>query len=445
MSLSVAPAGAINLAVGHPSASLLPASELASACRSLATKLDASHAGLNYGRCAGDAAYTQALAAWLTARGGEANPPTRADRLFSTNGVSHGLDMCVPHLLASLVLMLKLRRVCAALTTLGDVVVVARPTYFLAADVFRDAGLELVEIPSDEGGGLDVDALEKALTEGMRPRLLYVVPTHANPSGGTMGDAARQRLVSLAERFSFFILSDDVYQLLTWAPVTRRLRSFDLDGPGAGGDFDGDDKPLSVSTELPLPLSPIPGCLVVSVGSFSKIAAPGLRVGWVEAAPAVLERLCARAYVVSGGGVAQFSSMVVTEALTSGGVDSGLDAILTGLRSRCDAMAAAVASHADAAGWSFVPPLGGYFLWLRLPDGVEGKEVAPAARERGVIVLDGARCCATQAAAPRTGGPADAGAHVRLCFANQPVDAIQRGVALLAGVVAEARAKRAVL
>ena len=414
-SLANVSADVLNLAVGHPAACLLPHDLLSQACAAVTP----ARWVLNYGRIAGENSVREAVAAWLAssehsstvhfgADSRAARPPGRvnAAEVFITAGVSHGLDS-----------------VCAAIASKGDVAVVVRPTYFLAAGVLRDWGLELVEVDADEDSGLDVDKLEALLQQGLRPRIVYAVTTHANPTGRTLTPAARQRLVQLAQQYRFFIIADEVYQLLSWGqPVPPRMRAYVPPDAEDGG---------SAST-----LDVTPANCVVSIGSFTKILAPGLRVGWIEAAPSVLERLSTRGYLVSGGGVTPFASQAVREVLTSGGQDAHLASLRAELQRRCDAMCDALRHNAvRAGGWTFTQPQGGYFLWLRLPDGMSGAALAAAARTNGVAVLDGATCCANTDGIAST-GVANAGAHVRLCFAYLGTEQIVRGVEKLADAAA---------
>ena len=159
-----------------------------------------------------------------------------------TNGVSHGIDLA-----------------CAQLTKPGDIVVVELPTYFLAADVFRDNGLDVVGVdgleegigpdglPDGTPGYFDVGALERRLrVDGLRPRLVYLVPTHSNPRGGTLPERDRKRLVKLAVEFNFYVLADEVYCLQPPGPRGHvdalRLSSMRVDrrccGKESGGRHD---------------------------------------------------------------------------------------------------------------------------------------------------------------------------------------------------------------
>ena len=128
-----------------------------------------------------------------------------------------------------------------------------------------------------------------------------------------------------------------------------------------------------------------------------------------------------------------FSSRLVQEVLTSGGQDAHLAMLRTELRARCDAMCASLRKHAATCGWSFMEPQGGYFVWLRLPDGMDGAALTEAAKTRGVSVLAGANCCAL---GPPSGssstGVAKVESHVRLCFAYLSIPEIEKGVELLA-------------
>jgi 2-aminoadipate transaminase len=303
-----------------------------------------------------------------------------------------------------------------------------------------------VEVPSDDDG-LNLAALEAILERGVRPRFIYIVPTHANPTGATLPSAHRQALVALALRFRFFVVADEVYQHLSWGrAVPARMRAWDVGNSSAAeAPFDGEDRPLAAAppgaAAAAAPLQPAPGALVVSISSFTKILAPGLRLGWVEGPPAVLTRLAQRAYLVSGGGVAPFVSLVVLEALRSGAQDAYLARLTAAYSLRCGVLCDALRAAAADAGWSFRQPSGGYFVWLRLPEGVTAAALMPACKARSVAVLDGARCSGgTPEQLALMGGVADVHQHVRLCFANLDEQQLRDGVAKLAAALADARA-----
>ena len=362
--VQVAPsAGEIDLGIGHPAAELLPKELLARA----SARLFANEGNdfLQYGADAGDAYFRVALATFLT----EAyRLPVAPETLFVTQGVSQALDL-----------------LCASFTQPGEVVFVEEPTYFLALHIFRDHGLQIIPVPTD-AEGLDTDALE-ALLETHSPRLVYTIPAHQNPSGVTLSRARRDHLVALAAAHDFVIVADEVYQLLNYEAETS-LPFADFVDSGR----------------------------VFSLGSFSKILAPGLRLGWVQTAPEHLEVLAGRGYIRSGGGLNPFTSAVVGRAL-----ELGLAEHLTHLRRtyrvRRDALAAALGSLPV----SYRVPQGGYFLWLRLPEGVGADALYEVAQAHGFGFQTGTKFSSR-------GGLND---YVRLCFAYYDPIALAEGATRL--------------
>lgn len=410
-SVARAPPGVVNLAVGHPSPQLLPTAVLSAACQAAGAALLAPQPtpafNLNYGENGGEKEVRAVLAAYIGRTMGAAPTP---ESLFVSAGVSHGLDAC-----------------CAALTQPGDVCLVARPTYFLAARVLRDHRLRLHDVPSCAAqGGLDLDALEAELQAGLRPRLAYVITTHANPTGLTLSVAARQRLVSLAQRYGFFVLADEVYTLLSWGEqLPPRMRSFDT----------GECEALAVADGRP---SPAQGSTVLALNSFSKSLAPALRCGWVEAAPPLVRLLGSRGMLVSGGCLAPFVSRLLCHALLpGGGAEAHAIELAASLRARCEMLQASLDAEAAAGGVDWVcetRPQGGYFIWMRLPQDVDCDRLVVDARERfGVSVLAGRACWQGDDAVtepPR---------HVRVCFSFLSPDEMVEGVRRLAAAVRAAR------
>lgn len=424
-------AGVLNLALGHPSARLLPEAIVRDAFRAVAGRAPCSSGSgaaspslaLSYGARLGCGAFRASLAAWL---GGNAT----AAELLVTNGASHGLDLCV-----------------AALARPGDVVLAERASYFLALGVFRDHGLAVRPAESD-AGGLCVDALEASLRSGAygpgQPRLVYVVPTHCNPTGATLSFERRRKLVSLAARYGFFVVADEVYTMLDWSASgpPPRLAVVDKEeaaaGAGARASDDGDDE-AAVYSSAAAPaapeghaLVPKPGATVVSLGSFTKVLSPGLRLGWVEGAPQLVDAVANRGYMVSGGGVAPVTGVIAHQLLETGQQDAHLNLLCETYAARCEALCGALSAEEHRAGWSFTAPTGGYFVWVRLPEDACPKAVAAKAAELEVAYLPGHRC----AVDPDDEMP---GRHVRLCFAHLEEDGLREAVRRLASAVVEAR------
>ena len=240
---------------------------------------------------------------------------------------------------------------------------VQSPVYHLALRIFADHGLELVPVASDEGG-LRVEAAAEALArlaaQGRRPRFLYTVPTWCNPTGISLTEERRRALVALAARYELLTLEDDVYRELWY------------DAPS----------PPALSTLAPE--------TVVRLGSFSKILAPGLRLGWLIAPPALVRRCVECGLLDSGGGVSHFTAHVVAAYLALGLLDDHLEALRTVYRGRRDALMAALPRHLPA-GCRWQTPGGGFFAWVQLPAGCDSAALLPAAEAAGVSFVPGAR------------------------------------------------------
>ncbi|KAL3915329.1 MAG: hypothetical protein SGPRY_007270 [Prymnesium sp.] len=278
----------IDLRVGHPRT--LPHTIVAKACRAGADRLDAkdeAHFPLQYASSsAGTPRFLHQLSHFLSDAYGER---VSEQSLMTTNGVSHALDLCV-----------------GALSSPGDLAIVEEPTYFLVRSIFLDHGLEVCGVPGDDQG-LDTAELGRRLASGTLrpPRLLYIVSTHGNPSGASLHPSRRSELVGLARRYGFHILSDDVYQLLGWDDFPgRRLIQFDSTyARGVGREVGCSGEEECGQDEA---YTQAPGCavgadereesegVVISICSFTKILAPGLRLGWIEASPSLLKKIRAR-------------------------------------------------------------------------------------------------------------------------------------------------------
>ena len=202
--------GILNLGVGQPALSLLPTELLRrAALHALGGGPGGADANvdprylLQYGATEGNGPFLKALAKFLGPRCGY---HVNQDNLFETNGNSHGIGL-----------------VSATLSNPGDVVLIEDPSYFLAHDIFKDNGLRMVAARQAEFRvgvatvTLDLDALEGTIqSTEPKPKLLYLVPTANNPTGSTMQDADRVRLIKMCKAHGITIISDDVYQLMTW-------------------------------------------------------------------------------------------------------------------------------------------------------------------------------------------------------------------------------------
>ena len=324
------PSGVINLGIGQPSDDLLPVNLLKAASDDF---LKVAHPQeLNYGEKQGDIRFRESLAAFLsTSYGADATP----ESLLLTCGNSQALDF-----------------ICERFTRPGDTVFVEEPTYFLAFRIFRDHGLQIVPLPMDRDG-LVIEALEDAL-KITKPRLLYTIPSFSNPGGQTLSAERRERLVDLSREHDFMIAADEVYQMLPY---------FGEVPPALGTMIDRGN--------------------VLSMGTFSKIMAPGLRLGWLQAPDHLMEIALDSGWVNSGGSVNHITSHIVRHAIDMGLQESFIGTLQDTYRGRVEAMHQSLREHLlEYAHWE--RPNGGYFFWLELKEGVDAKELRKNAFDYGI-------------------------------------------------------------
>ena len=372
------PDGVIDLGWGHPSPRLHPTDSLvAAAAWALGRN---SPIPLQYGAVQGYGPLLESLAAYLStqdAYGGMVRP----ESLFLTAGASAAIDLA---------------------TTLyaraGDTVIVEEPTYYLIGQIFIDHGLDVIGVPAD-ADGLDTNALESLLESRAttRPRLLYTIPSYQNPNGSVLTLRRRKRLIELAQRFGFTVIADEVYQLLHYGPPPP--------------------PPLVMLDDS------ANGC-VISVGSFSKVLSPGLRLGWVHASPEIIRRFVDSGVAASGGGLNHLAANLAHATLELGLLQKNIATLREVYGRRHDDVREILDSElADLV--EFAPPGGGYFYWLRVRDGVNTDELLSYAREGGVSYRPGTAFSAT-------GGFTDA---LRVSFSLYETDELAEGLRRLARAI----------
>jgi DNA-binding transcriptional MocR family regulator len=238
----------------------------------------------------------------------------------------------------------------------GDAVVVESPTYDRTLLNLRQRGADVRPVAL-ETDGLDVDALEGLLRDGLRPKLAHVIPNFQNPAGYTLSAEKRARLLALAGEFDFTVFEDDPYVTIRFeGKALPTMRSQD----GAGN--------------------------VVYASSFSKTVCPGIRVGYLVGPAALIKQvqgLATNTYI-SPNMVAQ---SIVNQFCRSGRIDRSIETVRAALRERRDALVGALERELPEA--RFTPPQGGYFMWVELPEDVDVAELEGAARERGVVFVKG--------------------------------------------------------
>ena len=363
--------GTINFGVGQPSEDLLPVELLRTAADDFLRS--AKPVELNYGERQGDIRFLETLATFLSDGYGT---EVTAESLFVTAGNSQALDF-----------------VCALFTRPGDTVIVEEPSYFLAFKIFADHGLNIVSIPVDDQG-MDIDRLEQELRR-TRPKILYTIPSFHNPGGQSMSAARRTRLVELSREYDFLIAADEVYQLLWYKQAP----------PAALGTMADKGN-------------------ILSLGSFSKILAPGLRLGWIQTSQNLMEKLLDSGAVNSGGSLNHFTSHVVRHAIELGLQQSLLEDLRQAYSSRVQTMDTALTEHiGDLASWQ--RPEGGYFFWLKFSKDVDTTELRRKASEYQTGFQPGKNFSSN-------GGLRN---YMRLSFAHYGEADIQDGVARLGRLV----------
>jgi DNA-binding transcriptional MocR family regulator len=359
------PAGTIDLGVGMPSADLLPVDLLRLASDSFFS--GAHPFELNYGVLQGDERLLDSLAGYLTAGYGHSSSP---ESLFVTAGNSQALDL-----------------VSTVFSKPGDTVLVEEPSYYLAFKIFRDHGLNLVGVPIDVHG-ITVDALEEQV-KTHKPAFVYTIPSFHNPGGQSLSTERRLRLIELSEQYGFLIVADEVYQLLHY---------YEQPPPAFGTMIESDT--------------------VLSLGTFSKILAPAMRLGWIQTGPGLRERLAANGFVASGGSVNHYTSHIVRHAIELGLQQKHVERLRRTYRGRVEALHDALQSHfAELATWR--QPKGGYFFWLQFAEDIDTTELREKAREVQTGFQPGSRFT-------------DDGRlknFMRLCFAHYSEDDIRDGIA----------------
>ncbi len=372
-------AALISFFAGFPDPGSLPRSDIAEATR-VALERTGEWA-LQYGRSAGDPELVRELLAKLKRdQGIEAG----TENVIITNGASQALALIVDMLVNP-----------------GDVILSEAPTWMGAVGAFNAAGAETREIPVDEDG-IDIDALERELNacerEGRPAKFLYMIPNFQNPTGFTTTLDRRKKIVELAQAHNLPIIEDDAY--------------FDL-------RYSGDTLPTLYMLDN--------SGLVMYMGTFSKIMAAGMRLGWTIANPAVIRQMTG---LKSEGGTSPFASHVAAEFASSGTLTEHVTELRTLYLSRRDAMLRAL-EESMPEGTTWTTPEGGFFIWLTLPEGVSVRELAPASKARGVEICPGFIFYFH--------GKGDGQIRLSYSFADEPN--IQKGIRILGDLVKEQLAR----
>jgi 2-aminoadipate transaminase len=368
----------VDFSLGQPTPSLLPWKTLLEPASAKMFK-HADQLLMQYGTKQGFKQFRELMATFLA---GHQSQPVTFEHVLVTAGSSVALSL-----------------VCQALCGSNDVIAVESATYFLSKGIFADVGVKTVEVAMD-AEGLDVAALGARLKGGLRIKAIYTIPNYQNPTGSTLSDARKAALARLAAEFDFYVISDEPYTLLNYTDPKPPTSMAEHDG-GSGK--------------------------VISLGSFSKLVGPGLRLGWIQAQPPTAAKLVALGILNSGGGANPIVSGMMHYALASGAVAKNIATLREVLGQRLATLDRALRTHCPTA--EFVTPKGGYFLWLKLPNGWAAESVLETAKKHGVAFTPGSKTSTT-------GKNAD---YARLSFAFYTDEELEEGARRLGAALAAHR------
>jgi len=317
---------------------------------------------------------------WIQRRAASHGIQAGTAQILVTNGATQGIALAAQLLLEP-----------------GDEVWVEAPTFFSALQAFRLCGASIQAFPID-GDGVQVDELEQALIGAIRegralPKLFYTMPVYHNPGGVTLSLRRRQQLADLARKYNFYIVEDDAYAELNFTGQTYTTL-------------------YELAPER-----------TIYLNTFSKIIAPGIRLGWMIAHPLLVSRL---RILMLGSSTAVFTQEIVAHLLDQLDFEQHREQLIRHYRSQRDSMVAAIRSELGAQ-VSFELPEGGFFLWLTFPDTVNTAEMQPIAEQHGVSYVAGSHFYHDHSGHN----------HLRLCFSYCTEERLVEGISRLAAAYRE--------
>lgn len=362
----------VSLAGGMPYIGGLPLEEIGELVKRLI--IERGEVALQYGSGQGDENLREQILDVMRLEGITAHP----DDIVVTTGSQQALDLIARIFLNP-----------------GDFVVTEAPSYVGALGVFRAYEADVVHVPMDADGIIPSElenAFARLKADGRCVKLLYIVPNFHNPAGVTLAEERRPQVVEIARRYGVLLIEDNPYGLLGFdsEPIPA-IRSLNEDG-------------------------------VVYLGSFSKTLAPGFRMGWAVAPHAIREKLV----LASESAIlcpSNASQLAISTYLDHHDWLGQIKAFREQYRERRDAMISALEEHIPQASWNV--PAGGFYTWVRLPEGLDSKSMLPRAVTARVAYVPGT-------AFFYHGQGAD---HMRLSYCYPTPERIQEGIRRLAGVV----------
>jgi 2-aminoadipate transaminase len=369
----------ISFAGGLPAPEVFPVAHFQEACQRVLQTQGA--AALQYGPTEGYRPLRELIVAHMARYGILAS----VDNVLITSGSQQALDL-----------------VAKLLINRGDRILVERPTYLGALQAFDLMGAEYVTVPVDEQG-MQTCNMEEALRSG--PKFMYILPNFQNPGGVTLSRTRRDQLVALSDKYGIPIIEDDPYGQLRYegehiSPLVVLDR-------------------INVARDSGYKLGN-----VIYLSTFSKVLAPGLRLGWIVAPPDVIAKLV-QLKQSADLHTSTFTQMVAYEVARDGFMDEHVKVIRATYKVRRDAMLAALKDFFPPE-VSWTHPHGGLFLWVSMPPSVDSSRLLDAALRQNVAFVPGDPFFPN----------GDEGSHMRLNFSNAQPEAIHEGIRRLSIAVA---------
>jgi 2-aminoadipate transaminase len=362
----------VSLAGGMPYVAALPQDLLAKAYNDMMK--EKGLLAIQYGGGQGDLKLREQILELMALEGISAS----VEDLVVTTGSQHGLDM-----LAGLFL------------DEGDVVLAEGPSYVGAIGIFRHYEAHIEHVYTDHDG-MSPEALQESIdkmkAQGKKIKFLYLVPNFANPSGVTLSADRRPAILEICKREHILIIEDNPYGLLYFdKPVPDALRSMDEDG-------------------------------IVYLGSFSKILAPGFRVGYVLAPPAIRDKmvLAQESALLCPS---SFTQMMISEYLANADWQGQIDTFRGVYKERKDAALSAMQEYLPNL--ETTRPDGGFYLWVTLPEGIDSKAMLPLAVKALVAYTPGTAFY----------GDGTGQRYLRVCYSYPTPENIKVGIKRLANVI----------
>lgn len=328
----------ISLAGGMPDPATFPTEELNEVVKQILAKNSAR--ALQYSSTEGLPELREFLLNWLV----EDNKKAELDNIMITSGSQQGLDL-----------------VSKVLLDPGDIVIVELPSYLAALNAFRSYGGGMVGIPMDDEG-MQIEILEETLaqlkTEGKRVKLIYTISNFQNPTGVTMSLPRRKRILEIARKFKVFILEDNPYE---------KLR------------FEGEPLPSIYSLDNE--------GYVISLGTFSKILCPGLRLAWVLGDKEIIGKLVIMKQATDLC-TAILNQLIAYEYCRQNDIDKNIESNVQIYRKKRDAMLEALNKYFPTEA-SWTKPEGGFFVFATLPEFIDTDEMFLEAIEEKVAYISG--------------------------------------------------------